>query len=139
MHASRTPFAQFRRHAALLLCLVCALTLFKAATPWLAAWSAQQQGLAMAEVCSVYGVRTVAADPAPADPADHAPDRAHAADHCALGAVVWAAVATPALPAVWLHTPAAKRLALGEVGVLVPPDATRHWVAARKHGPPLQA
>jgi hypothetical protein len=139
MHASRTPFAQLRRQAALLLCLVCALTLFKAATPWLAAWSAQQQGVAMAEVCSVYGVRTVAVDAAPTTPAEHAPSSDHANEHCALAAVVAAAVSTPALSAVALHAPAAQALALNEADQLVPPDATRHWVAALKHGPPPRA
>jgi hypothetical protein len=141
MLSIRTSLLPWRRHAALLLWLVLALTVFKAATPLLAAWSAQRQGLAVAEVCSVYGVRTVAlaVDAAPAAPAGHDSGLAHAAEHCALGAVVWAALTTITLPAVLLHAPAHALLAADVLGAIAPPDATQLWVAARKHGPPRHA
>jgi hypothetical protein len=124
---------------------VCAL-LLKAAVPMLASTAAQSRGVAVAEVCSVYGVSVAAGAHAAVqvhhlgaeaggshDPAS--PDLAtHAGDHCALTAL--AALAPPDVaPSVVQPAthecvvPSAQRFAM-------PHDACADWVAQRKQGPP---
>lgn len=113
--------------------------LLKAAVPMLATVSAQWQGKTLVEVCTVYGVATVALDAQGGStpvPADH--DGAHQGDHCALSGLLalaapqpvardFAAVAAPAAPA-------PVRVAAAPVR-----DAEAHWIARLKHGPPILA
>lgn len=106
--------------------------LLEAAVPMLAATAAQWQGKALAEVCTVYGVATVALDGSGG--AGHEGAGAHAGEHCALGG--WVVVALPGvLPVV---TP-------GRVDVPAAPsraqptlrrDACAAWAARLGHGPP---
>ena len=112
---------------------VCVL-LLKAAVPWLASVSAQAQGKAMVEVCTVYGVATVALAEAqgPTPAPEHA--GAHHDDHCALSALM-AFAAPDAQPLAVAAAPLAARARL-----LLPchrvPDACATWIARLKHGPP---
>lgn len=114
---------------------LCAL-LLKAAVPLLASVSAQAQGLALVEVCTVYGVATVSVDGSNSQPApDHG--TAHQGDHCALSALMALAAPEP----VSLAVPA------GGISAVIPiapassqaPDACATWVARLKHGPPTAA
>ncbi len=112
-----------------------ALLLLKAAMPLLAAWSAHDRGVALVEVCSVYGVRTVAAD-GPAEPAANHP----AADGpCALASLLgpWAPLPTAAQP----HIPAPDVSAGPAPHLRHParPDASRRWLTSRLHAPPPTA
>jgi hypothetical protein len=107
--------------------------LLKAAVPLLATASAHAQGKTLVEVCTVYGVSTVALDGHDSAPAsDHAP--AHASDHCALGGLV-AVGAPPALPAVFdaAYVSSASERSFASTSVS---DACALWVARLKHGPP---
>ena len=110
------------------------LLLLKAAVPMLATFSAQAQGKALAEVCTVYGVATVALDGQDSAPVpDHT--AAHAGEHCTLtGLMALAAPETlpPALPAPPQDAPAA----LVSHPSPQAPDACATWVARLKHGPP---
>jgi hypothetical protein len=114
---------------------VCAL-LLKAAVPMLASASAQVQGKALVEVCTVYGVATVALDDQGSSPApEHA--TSHAGEHCALSALV-ALAAPEAWVAVTLVAPAAAATVLPAPS-LPGPDADAAWAARLKHGPPAFA
>lgn len=111
-----------------------AALLLKSAMPFLASASAQLQGKALVEVCTVYGVALV---PQTGDnhelPADHA--GGHGGEHCALTALPVLATAEPPVPA-----PVA--LASGSVVPLgAHPSSSAHdaaaaWVARLKQGPP---
>lgn len=111
--------------------------LLKAAVPLLATAAAQVQGKTLVEVCTVYGIKTVALDASEAAehqaPAEHA---AHSAEHCALGGLVAGgmldAPPAPGGPAFSAFTsrPIAARAAPPA------PDACARWVAQLKHGPP---
>ncbi|HEY0821634.1 MAG TPA: DUF2946 family protein [Rhizobacter sp.] len=110
----------------------CAL-LLKAAVPLLASTSAEAQGKALVEVCTVYGVKTVALDGEPG-PVHEA---THAGDHCTLSAVMALAALQPT----------------ADVGVMprlpqalptrpftsAAPDASARWRAQLKQGPPALA
>ncbi len=109
--------------------------------PMLASASAQAQGKAVVEVCTVYGVSLVALDgqdpgqnPAPAT--DHLAD--HGNEHCALSALTALVEPpmglVPALPAAQPAEPLAR-----EQARLFAPDASAAWVARLKHGPPALA
>jgi hypothetical protein len=112
---------------------VCAL-LLKAAVPLLASVSAQAQGKALVEVCTTYGVATVALDDGTPGPAPQ-PEAAHAGDHCVLGAVV--ALASPPVAAMSLPAQAPRgSLPRAETPEAPPADAAAAWVARLKHGPP---
>lgn len=115
---------------------VALVLLLKAAVPLLATASAHAQGKTLVEVCTVYGVATVALDgqdPAPA----HDPATPHAAEHCALGSLV-ALGATGSLPAADIATAAADGTVRPHVSP-PRPDAAATWVARLKHGPPRLA
>jgi hypothetical protein len=114
---------------------VCAL-LLKAAVPMLASASAQVQGKALVEVCTVYGVATVALD----DHGDQgpAPEHAsHAGDHCALSALMALAAPEGLAPSMPM-APAAAAKALPAPSSAAP-DASAAWAARLKHGPPAFA
>lgn len=119
---------------------MCAL-LLKAAVPMLATASAQVQGKTLVEVCTVYGVATVALDDAtPAPAGDPAPGHAatHAGDHCALsGVLALAAPGSGSLPA----SEAPASVAVRASPPPAPPthDACATWAARLKHGPPALA
>ena len=128
---SRQPwFSRFALWAA-----VCAL-LLKAAVPMLASASAQAQGKTLVEVCTVYGVATVALDDQSPQPApEHA--QAHSGDHCTLTALM--AFAAPEAQA--LAVPSATMGAATPLPHPSPqvPDACATWMARLKHGPPAFA
>jgi hypothetical protein len=107
--------------------------LLKAAMPLLAASSAQIQGKALVEVCTVYGVATVALDGADAPPV-HDGTPGHAADHCVLNALAALSGAMPAalaLPA--SRAESADRAAAGATACL---DSCAAWMARLGHAPP---
>ncbi|HET7791958.1 MAG TPA: DUF2946 family protein [Rhizobacter sp.] len=105
--------------------------LLKAAVPLLASASAQAQGKALVEVCTVYGVATVALDDDGPQP-EHAVT--HAGDHCALNALAALAVPEVAKPVAFMSLPATAppRAQPSQQA----PDACATWVARLKHGPP---
>ncbi len=108
--------------------------LLKAAVPMLASASAQAQGRTLVEVCTVYGVATVALDDAGTQGTpEHG--QAHSGEHCTLTAVL--ALALPhALPAaVWQLSPPAQ--APPRAWPVPVPDAGAAWFARLKHGPPV--
>ncbi|MBC7993153.1 MAG: hypothetical protein H7Z15_07925 [Rhizobacter sp.] len=114
---------------------MCAL-LLKAAVPMLASVSAQAQGKTLVEVCTVYGVATVAIDEPGSQPAPvHTPP--HSGDHCTLTAQM-AFAAPEAQP---LAAPAVHRGASTVLSHPSPqaPDACATWVSRLKHGPPAFA
>ncbi|WP_029001802.1 hypothetical protein [Azohydromonas australica] len=130
--------------------------LLKAAVPLLASAAARLQGVAVGEVCELYGVPPAqltlqslpaahddahaahAAHAKAAEPASHGKgsEAAHRSDHCALAAL--AALAPQSLEAATLlaflpwesrahgHAPAATAFR----------DASAAWAARLKHGPP---
>ena len=103
----------------------------------LASASAHVQGKALAEVCTVYGVATVALDgQAPSPMPDHA--GAHGGDHCTLTGLM--ALAAPEPQPLVLPVPQ-QRAGLVRVSHPSPqaPDACATWVARLKHGPPVTA
>jgi hypothetical protein len=107
----------------------CAL-LLKAAVPLLASASAEAQGLALIEVCTVYGVKTVTLDGEPAQ--DH--QGTHTGDHCALSAVM--ALDAPQ-PTALGRAPEPSLAAASPLGVVhAALDASAHWMARLHHGPP---
>jgi hypothetical protein len=115
---------------------VCAL-LLKAAVPLLASASAQAQGKTLVEVCTVYGVATVALDDSSPQPApEHA--RAHSGEHCTLTALL--SFAAPEGQA-QLAVPVAQGSAAPPLAQSPSqaPDACATWVARLKHGPPALA
>lgn len=113
----------------------------KAAVPLLASASAQLQGKALAEVCTVYGVTTVALDgqdsaPLPSPATEHGA-AAHGGDHCTLTALMALSAPEPQP----LTTLAPQRAVPTRVShpPVHAPDACATWVARLKHGPPVSA
>ena len=127
-----------RRAPARVAWLVAALLLLQAAVPLLAKVAAQARGVQLVEVCSVYGMQTIAidrdghVDPAPQDTGT----QAHGNQHCVLASLLTAALVHPPLAAVHLHAPAPTHEVAALAARALPPDAERVWQAARKHGPP---
>jgi hypothetical protein len=114
---------------------VCAL-LLKAAVPMLASASAQAQGKTLVEVCTVYGVATVALDEQDTQHEPH-PASIHSGDPCTLTALM----AFTAPEAQFLAVPAGQVVAAPRLSQTPPqaPDACATWVARLKHGPPAFA
>ena len=112
---------------------VIGLLLLQAALPWLASQAAQARGVSLVEVCTVYGVRTVAL---PGDGSQHAPSTAgaHGSDHCLLQALGFGP-ATDAVPAQAVK-PASEHAHKTPRATPAAHDATARWAALRKHGPP---
>jgi len=115
---------------------VCAFALallLKAAAPLLAAASAQMQGKALADVCTVYGVATVGSH-GPEWPTSHDGPAAHAGDHCTLSALL---SCTPSEPQSWALNPVSLRAVSASPGADAQVhDACAAWVARLKQGPP---
>lgn len=110
--------------------------LLKAAVPLLAVGAAHAQGKTLVEVCTVYGVATVAIDDASTLPVTPDHGKAHTAEHCVLGGVLLGAALGAATSAVALHAPAQPAVAALAEPLPLPPDACATWMAQRKHGPP---
>ncbi|HEY0956364.1 MAG TPA: hypothetical protein VGE36_16515 [Roseateles sp.] len=138
MHPAGLPCRTLPRTARALWAWALVLAvLLKAAVPGLAAAAAQLRGVALADVCSVYGVRTLPADPAtPTAPATHAGQHLG----CALAPLLGAAPLpvlppglTPALRAACLAPPTRLRH--------TPPlhDASHRWLTLHLHAPPALA
>ena len=128
---SRRPSLPFSSRFALWL-FACAL-LLKAAVPLLASASAEVQGKALVEVCTVYGVKTITLD------GGQAPDHpaTHAGDHCALSAVM--ALAAPQPAAVASVAPREAQALPAPRVASAAPDASARWRAQLKQGPPSLA
>ena len=141
--SSRSPASRIALWAAVFALLL------KSAVPAFAAMAAQMQGVAVAEVCPVYGVSLV---PAHAEHAHHhhlghehggksddhkAHELAAHGDHCALTAL--ATLAGPD-PIAWVVAPPGLSRATALPHRSEPaPDACALWVARMKHGPPVFA
>lgn len=139
MHCDHSPIRQLRALPARrpsLLWLLAFVVLLKAAVPLLAAASAHEQAVSLAEVCSAYGVRTVALEQE-SDTSKPASAEHGGSEHCALMPLLGAAaIASPPLAAVQLHAPAEARAELPPAP-MPRPDASLAWLAARTHAPPL--
>lgn len=137
----RTHARPIALHARAWAWLLVALVLLKAAVPLLATAAAVRQGVALAEVCSVYGVRVVAIratnigtnDPAPAPGVMHADG-----EHCTLGSLLGGPA--PALLATVPPHPPAGGLTVAATPLRpLPRDASQRWLMARLHAPPVRA
>lgn len=126
-----------RRHRALrfaLLWMFVGLVVLKSSLPLLAALAAGVRDVAVAEVCSVYGMRSVS-NQGP-EQAPQAPDLHSAAGHCPLASAL--GIAWPALEdvaAVVLHAPPQGFLLL-PAPRSQPVDRFMNWRASRTHAPP---
>ena len=115
--------------------------LLKAALPLLAAASAGVQQRPLAEVCSVYGVATVAGTQNGGDdaPGHGEAPAAHHADACPLLVLAAFGAAPGAVPTA-APAPAAPGGALTAAAATAhPPDAAARWATRLKHGPPTAA
>lgn len=120
-----------------------ALLVLKAAVPLLAAAAAAHRGVSLAQVCTVYGVRTAAA--AATMPADHVHSQSHGdtlpdhggGEHCALASLAGGPLPT-VLPAVPGHAPPQAPLATAAVSTALPADAALRWLSAQLHAPPVR-
>ena len=115
--------------------------LLKAALPLVAATAAGAQQRPLAEVCSVYGIATVAVmTQAGGDGAfEHGElPPAHHADACPLLALAAFGTAPDAAPAALLSVALGAAPAAGTV-TPHPPDAITRWAMRLKHGPPAAA
>lgn len=111
-----------------------AALLLKTAMPLLASASAQLQGKALVEVCTVYGValvhQTGENHEPPVDIAG-----THGGDHCALTALTVLATAEPPVLAP-ANLASGSGAPLGAHPSSSAHDAAASWVARLKHGPP---
>lgn len=121
-------------------CLAVLLVL-KAAVPLLAAAAADRQGVTLAQVCTVYGVRTAASmaaeDAAVDSQGDTLPSHG-SAEHCALASLAGGPL-PDAVPAVLAHAPPQPTAAVPERAGPLPADAALRWLSARLHAPPWSA
>ena len=119
-----------------LLWLLVFVVLLKAAVPLLAASSARERGLSLADVCSVYGVRTTGTEQTP-DTTKRVQVEHASSEHCVLTPLLAGAVlATPTVAAVLLHARTHRR-AQPPAELPSTPDASFAWLASRTHAPPL--
>lgn len=127
-HTARTA------RAAWVAALVLAV-LLRAAVPGLAAAAAQARGVAVADICSVYGVRTLPADEPPPDAGPHA------AHHlgCLLAPLLGAAPLPALPPTLAAIEPAASHPAPTCQPTASPHDAARRWLTLHLHAPPARA
>ncbi|HSI49749.1 MAG TPA: DUF2946 family protein [Ideonella sp.] len=142
-----------RLHRATWCWWLAALCLLKLAVPLIAVAAAHHRGVELVEVCSVYGMRTIALTPpgadSPADlvgladgdlgsgPAQHTSDTAH--DHCALGGMLGSAVVLLAVLGWLLPGRARPDPAPPAPRPTRRPDPLLRWLSARLHAPPLPA
>jgi hypothetical protein len=114
--------------------------LLQAAVPMLASAAAGLQGKTVADVCTVYGVTTVALSEVQADHDGETSQPSHAAagsgGHCALTALF--AFTPPALPVAGVASADTAAGPWPEAGPRAP-DACAAWVARLEHGPPARA
>ena len=122
--------------------------ILRAGVPLLAAGAAQMRGVAVADVCEVYGVALPAAAPMH-EHGNHAhhhaghsghdphPGDAHSGDHCALTAL--GALAASYLAVTDHSQPQTNVCDLAASTRSAIHDASATWTARRKHGPPLFA
>ena len=121
--------------------MVAAALLLKAAVPLLAVAAAHAQGQALVEICTVYGIKTVAVDaqgqPAEGDP-EHGAEAAHADTPCALTGLLAVAGAAPVAGG---QVPAVGRATPHQLAHAPPtrPDRSAHWFARLTHAPPPHA
>ena len=111
--------------------------LLKAAVPLLASASAQLQGKALAEVCSVYGVATVALDGQDSAPVPGHGSETHGGEHCTLTALM--ALSAPEVQSAAMPAPQRADSVPAVHPSPQPPDACAAWVARLKRGPPAAA
>jgi len=135
----RGPLQQLRALPARrpwLLWLLAWVLLLKAAVPLLAAASARERGVSLAEVCSVYGVRTVTLEQG-SESSKPAQSEHAGSEQCALTPLLATAVLTsPPVAAVLLHAPTQAQLQRPAVP-LARADASLDWLAVQTHAPPL--
>lgn len=111
--------------------------LLKAAVPLLASASAHLQGKALAEVCTVYGVATVALDGQDKPVPEHGSGAGHGGEHCTLSVLLALSAPEPqGLAALPLRCAASPPVSHASSQA---PDACGTWVARLKHGPPASA
>ena len=112
--------------------------LLKAAMPMLATASAQLQGKTLVEVCTVYGVATVALDSPGTDSQTSHSKTNHNADHsgahCGLSGQLAGGLDLGSTPLVFAATAASN--APSECAPADAHDACAAWVARLHHGPP---
>lgn len=132
MHAAR-------RKAHRIVGTVVALLMLQAALPMVAAFSARAQGVATAEVCSIYGVRTFAVDDQGrlVDTSTQVALAGHEASACALaqglaGAPGVTSRVVTAAPAE-VHAPWVPRRPWAP-----PRKPERDWAALLTHAPPVR-
>ncbi len=106
--------------------------LLKSAMPMLASASAGWQGKTLVEVCTVYGIATIALDGEASSPLPDA--TSHAGEHCALNALVAAGPAGEPLGGFAPPARHAPRLLIPLHAP--PPDAVARWAAQLRHAPP---
>lgn len=140
-----SPLLQRHRAAALerplVFWLLALVVLLKAAVPLLASAAASMHGVALVEVCTVYGVRMQSLPQAHDEPADGQPPAKalEHREHCALSPLLGHAIAAaPSLAPVLLHAPARAALPAA-ASTVTPSDAGRAWLAQRFHAPPPRA
>lgn len=100
--------------------------------------AANSKGVALAEICSVYGMRLVAANEAD----DHqssplSPQHVGGSADCPLASLLAGLAPPPGMSAVELHAPARARKQPVAVRTTQPLDASRRWLARRLHAPPV--
>jgi len=139
MHFDRGALQQLRALPARrswLLWLLVLMVLLKAAVPLLAATTARERGVSLADVCSVYGVRTAALEQG-SDTSKPAQSEHAGSEHCALTPLLGtAALTSPPVAAVLLHAPAQAQVQR-PAEPSARPDASLDWLAVRTHAPPL--
>ncbi|MCW7536767.1 hypothetical protein OOT46_02725 [Aquabacterium sp. A7-Y] len=119
--------------------LVAAVLVLQSAMPLLATLAARQHGWALAEICTLYGVRTIRVDQAPSDDHQTPLQGQHASEsQCALAALLGGAPLPPRAAPVHLHAPQQAVVPRDEAPLVVPLDASRRWLAGRLHAPPVQ-
>lgn len=107
----------------------------KAATPLLATAAADVRGVTLAEVCTAYGVRTVAVAPADGH-GEHPAPQPHTDSQCVLNPLLGCAPLAMPMAAVLLHAPQQATLPPHAALPLPRADASQRWLAARLHAPP---
>lgn len=121
--------------------LLAGLVLLKAALPMLAAAAAESRALPLGEICTLYGVRTVAvvheaAAPATPDRPDDPEHLLGASDACALGWLFSTEGGAADGPRSLPPAERSRELSVATLPATPLPDAVRTWRALLKQGPP---